>query len=348
MKMEERNSRQIEREAAEWLARREGSAWTDLDEAQLDAWVAASTAHRVAFLRLESAWAAGGRLKALGAGMRSGKVPERRQWPGLPATDHAVGSQLPVQSILTPRLRTAGLGALATLVIGLALAWGWREFAAIEVATHATAAGEMRTFTLADGSSATLSSASRIGVRIGRGERGIDLQQGEVFFVVAHDPGRPFAVSVGARRAVALGTRFAVRRDPDETRIVVTEGVVRLEAQAPRDGSPVPSATLVAGSMATAHGSSVLVRNGSVADAERLLSWRNGYLIFHDTPLATAVAEFNRYASRPLVIGDASVGRIPIGGNFRWSNSEAFVRLLEGGFGIRAERQADRIVLHSR
>ena len=36
-----------------------------------------------------------------------------------------------------------------------------------------------------------------------------------------------------------------------------------------------------------------------------------------------------------------------VGGNFRWSNTEAFVRLLEQGFPVRAERHPDRIVLHS-
>jgi len=346
--MSGKDSRQIEHEAAAWLARREGSAWTERDQAQLDAWVAASTAHRVAFLRLESAWAACGRLKALGAGARSGGVPPRRQGSRLPAPDRALPADDAGPPAAARRWRAAWAGATIILFMGAALAWGWREFVATEAASYATAAGELRAFTLADGSTVTLSSASRIGVRIGRGERHIDLQRGEAFFAVAHDPRRPFAVAVGARKAIAVGTRFAVRRDPDELRIIVTQGIVRLEAQAPRDGSPVPSATLTAGSVATARGSSVLVRAGTVADAERLLSWRNGYLIFHDTPLSAAVAEFNRYGTRPLVIGDAAVGRIPIGGNFRWSNSEAFVRLLEDGFGIHAQRQVDRIVLHSR
>jgi transmembrane sensor len=35
-----------------------------------------------------------------------------------------------------------------------------------------------------------------------------------------------------------------------------------------------------------------------------------------------------------------------IGGNFRWSNTEVFVRLLERGFPVRAERDGDAIVLH--
>lgn len=349
MTMDSHDSRRIEHEAAAWLARRDSSAWTERDEAELGAWIEASTARRVAFLRLEAAWAACGRLKALGAGVRSGAVPPRKQWSSLPSVRDTTPADCTPPLAGARRLRAAWAGAaLAALIVGGTLGWGWQVYVASEEASYTTRAGEMRTITLADGSRATLSSDSAIDVRLSHRDRRIELRRGEAFFSVAHDATRPFFVAVGGRRAVAVGTRFAVRRDPDEMRIVVTEGIVRLEAQPPRDGSPAPSALLTAGSIATAHGSSVLVRAGSVADAERILSWRSGYLTFHDTSLETAVAEFNRYGSQRLVIGDTATGLLRIGGNFRWSNSEAFVRLLESGFNIRVERLPDRIVLHSR
>lgn len=326
--MNARDSRLIEDEAAAWLARRDGSAWSDRDAADLEAWIAASTAHRIAYLRLESAWAACARLQALGAGTRSSAAPAatRRSSPAWTAWAAA---------------------SLAAAVIAGVLGWG-RLYFASEDASYATTAGEMRTIELADGSSATLSSDSAIDVHYTRRERRIGLRQGEAFFSVAHDARRPFTVAVGARRAVAVGTRFAVRRDPDELRIIVTEGVVRFDLQSPDPAKPAPSTLLTAGAVATARGSNVLVRSGTVAAAERALSWRSGYLSFHDTPLATAAAEFNRYGPKRLVIGDAAVGQIRIGGNFRWSNSEAFAQLLEDGFDIRVEREAERIVLYSR
>ncbi|MGJ7904659.1 FecR/PupR family sigma factor regulator, partial [Lysobacter sp. 1R34A] len=74
------SSRQIERSAAQWLVRRDRDDWSVEDQAGLDAWLAASTAHRVAFLRLEAAWAQSGRLKALGAGAVSDGAPARGQW----------------------------------------------------------------------------------------------------------------------------------------------------------------------------------------------------------------------------------------------------------------------------
>jgi transmembrane sensor len=90
------------------------------------------------------------------------------------------------------------------------------------------------------------------------------------------------------------------------------------------------------------------VQSGSVDDARQALSWRDGFLAFRDTSLAAAAAEFNRYNARKIVIADPSIGALRIGGNFRWSNAEAFVRLLEQGFPVRAEYGDKAIVLHDR
>jgi transmembrane sensor len=85
-----------------------------------------------------------------------------------------------------------------------------------------------------------------------------------------------------------------------------------------------------------------------VQQAEEYLSWRSGFVSFHDTPLAAAAAEFNRYNARKIVIGDPGIGVMRVGGNFRWSNVDAFVRLLAQGFPVQARRQGDTIVLTRR
>ncbi|MGB6144055.1 MAG: DUF4880 domain-containing protein, partial [Rhodanobacter sp.] len=74
------SSREIEHIAASWLARRDGEHWNERDQRRLDAWLDASTAHRVAYVRLDAAWQQSGRLQALGAGWRAGGVPPRGSW----------------------------------------------------------------------------------------------------------------------------------------------------------------------------------------------------------------------------------------------------------------------------
>ncbi|NLA67403.1 MAG: histidine kinase, partial [Gammaproteobacteria bacterium] len=67
---------------------------------------------------------------------------------------------------------------------------------------------------------------------------------------------------------------------------------------------------------------------------------------FNDVTLAEAAAEFNRWNARPILVADEAAAALRIGGSFRWSNAEGFVRLLEQGFPVRAEVHDDRIVLH--
>lgn len=347
----------VDARAAEWLARRDRGGWSDADAAGLEAWLEEATAHRVAFLRVQAAWEQCGRLQALGAGLHDGP-PGRGHWTrGAAAVPHGLHDGPALESLVfAPRhprpgaARTGGRLAFAAtavvalgLALGLALGWQWRS--AVDASTHSTAMGGIESVPLADGSRTVLGSDSRIEVRLSRGERRIELQQGEAFFEAAKDPRRPFVVEAGERRVVAVGTRFSVRRDGPDLRVVVTEGSVRLES-GPDGGRRRPMATLPAGSVALATATGVVVQSGTVDEAERLVGWQDGLLSFNDVTLAEAAAEFNRWNARPILVADEAAAALRIGGSFRWSNAEGFVRLLEQGFPVRAEVHDDRIVLH--
>lgn len=340
----------IERAASEWLARRDGDAWSEYDEAALDAWLVADTAHRVALLRLQAAWTESGRLQALGAGVQADGPPSRGQWHASTLTLNAPGLRVMPrrQAVRAPwsnPLRIAGFAA--AIVCVLAGGWAWQVYHHVDVASYRTALGEVLTQPLLDGSRATLASNSDIDVRLSRGERHIDLVRGEAIFAVSKDASRPFVVASKDRLVIAVGTRFSVRRDEAGLRVVVTEGTVRLESARAGD-SARPSALLPAGSVALVRGDDVLVRSLPLADVQRMLGWRDGLLAFRDTPLSEAAAEFNRYNARQIVIDDDQAGALRVGGSFRWDNAEGFVHLLEQGFPVRADYHDDRIVLHSR
>ena len=352
----------IEATAADWLARRDGGDWSQADAAALDAWLGADCGHRVAFLRLQAAWNESGRLQALGAGWKRPGPPPRGHWTQ-PSHGHGIatlGSEaapLPAPPDLrdlqlAPRRRVQGsrtahaFAALSIAACALLAGWGWQTYHHAESASYHTALGGIDTQSLADGSSTVLASDSHIDVHLSRRERRIDLARGEAIFDVAKDPGRPFVVDAGSRQVVAVGTRFSVRRDARALRVVVTEGTVRLQSP-PGSAKPLPSALLPAGSVALVGEDGVLVRSLAVADAERMLDWRDGLLVFRDTTLAEAAAEFNRYNARKLVVADAAAGALRVGGSFRWDNAEGFVRLLERGFPVRADYDPARIVLHT-
>jgi transmembrane sensor len=336
----------IEETASEWLIRRDSGQWIEADTARFEQWLGASTLNRVTFLRLELAWEESARLKALGAGVAGDLPPPAGQWNiGSPffrrRKNDREGSGLRGLRALST-FSGKRLAAAASVLLTVAVCFGAFQFQPEPGERFTTRIGGLEKVPMMDGSKITLNTNSDLSVALTDHERRIDLQQGEAFFEVAHDPDRPFIVEVGGKRVVAVGTKFSVRRNGQSLEVVVTEGKVRMEQGA------AGAVFLVAGEIALSNEAGLMVQRGSVAEAETRLSWRDGVLSFRDLPLAEAVAEFNRYNVRRITIADARVAAMRVEGNFRPTNVDAFVRLLENGFPIRASVDDDHIVLGSK
>jgi transmembrane sensor len=332
--------RQIEQAAAAWLVRRDREEWNDSDQAELHAWLSASTAHRVAFIRLQTAWQQAGRLKAHAAGMTKNGAPLSGDGPG---TLQPAKSEAPSRSRMrVPRMLGASVAAVC-LIAAVAVGWiAWSH----QGTSYRTAIGGIAAISMKDGSTVTLNTNSDIRVALNETERRVDLERGEAFFEVAKDPNRPFVVRIGDQRVIAVGTKFSVRREPNHVRVIVTEGRVRVEHSEPHQ--PADAALISAGGVAVAGAAGVLVQDKSLSDAEERLSWRQGIVVFRETLLSDAVAEFNRYNTRQIYIEDPALGSMRIGGHFRTRNAEGFVRLLSEAFPIRVEDNESRIVLRHR
>jgi transmembrane sensor len=184
---------------------------------------------------------------------------------------------------------------------------------------------------------------------------------------VAKDPNRPFIVQVGTKRVIAVGTKFSVRRDGDDVRVAVTEGKVEVtdtrassasdavarnrEKQAPQSPASVGGSLhegevfLTPGNIASADGAGIMVEDRPLAEVVDGLSWRQGYLTFHETSLADAVAEFNRYNAHQIAVADPKVAAIRISGTFRAVNYRAFIQVLDAGFAIHANTNQDTTTL---
>jgi transmembrane sensor len=343
-------SERTEEAAARWFARQHGGAWTDADQTQFDAWLDASAAHRIHYLRVVTTWDQSARMKALSAGVSPGDIPPRDSWgdqrfpSGSTAQAESTGDALASASKPTrynPRHWRFAAAAIAAVALGIYLLTVAPWLAADR---YTTALGDVESVSLSDGSKITLNTDTSLRVSFSDRERTITLDRGEAFFDVAKDKARPFVVYAGNKRVMAVGTRFSVRRERDDIQVVVAEGRVNLAD----DSAPRPANFLDAGAVARTSNADVLVRPDAGTEIEKLLSWRRGYLYFDNVPLADAVAEFNRYNSRKMLIEDAGIATLRIGGNFRSTNIDAFLDLMQSGFPIAVEDAGDRIVLKAR
>jgi len=328
----------IESTASEWLVRLETAPSEEI-RAEFDRWLESDPRHKAAYLRLERGWRRADRLKNLRP--LDGAVNEnvldtfpQGQEPGQPQADEP-----PAVSRRTPWIAAAA--ALAVIAIGPVM-WfvgshmGWQ--------TYKTQLGGLERISLEDGSTATLNTNTQLRVRLTKERREIILDRGEALFSVAHDPHRPFDVKAAETIVRAVGTSFSVRlHDHTQVDVIVKEGRVAID---PPDDSlnlklaqsvPLPQmSTLAAGETVRVRARKLDVQKIDTDDMTRKLAWTQGRLWFDRVTLAEAVAEFNRYNRRQLVIDDPGIAGLRIGGAFDATDLDSFVAAL-GTFGIKAD-----------
>jgi transmembrane sensor len=206
--------------------------------------------------------------------------------------------------------------------------------------SYSTPVGGFQRLPLADGSRVELNTDSRLKIAFQKAERRLVLVSGEAFFDVAHDRSRPFVVDAGYYTVTAVGTAFSVRRDSGKVRVIVSEGLVRVDRN---DGSNAsPMVFVAAGQRIDARpAAAIAVERTTSMALEEALSWREGMLAFEEEPLASVAAEFNRYNQRQLIV-DPAVANVKVSGTFRANNVEGFVRLLNQGFNVGVSSRGDQ------
>ena len=307
----------IEERAALLRHRQEQPDWTADDQSALDAWLEESTAHRVAWLRMEYGWRNVGRLSVL----KGGVEPE---------------AQRPLLSRWRPTAMAAGLAlaiGLGSLVVTDSFS---RHAYATEVGGHATVP-------LADGTKIELNTNTRVRAALADKQRTVWLDRGEAYFEVAHDASRPFVVYAGERKVTVLGTKFSVRRDGDRIVVAVAEGRVRVEEVKERK----PPTIVTRGDTVIAEPAATLVTPKSIDRVESELAWRRGLLEFDKATLGDAAEEVNRYNRKKLVVEDDQAAAIRITGSFEAENVDAFARLLRQAFGLNVQENGDEIRISS-
>ncbi len=308
--------------AADWLARRNGGL-TPADETAFARWLEADPSHRRAWTEAEVAW------RRLNAPRAAGEAD-------------ALLAALAVRRRVR-RQRRRALGAVLGAAAVVAL-WAGLRFRPAPADTAPLAAVARPTIrTLADGSKVALRPGAEIAVEFQPGSRGVRLLAGEALFTVAKDPARPFVVQAGDIAVRAVGTEFLVGSGRDAVSVLVTEG--RIAVGRGSDEVQAGAGERVVVPRGDGGTRVAPVAPSAVAAA---LAWRGERLEFSDTPLAEALAAVNRRAAVPLVLADPELGRRRITGVLWADDSEGFVRLLEAGFNLVAEREGAALRLRER
>lgn len=264
------------------------------------------------------------------------------------------------------RFWSAGLAAAAALAVVFLWERPWSRQAPADPAVAAPKSylHVNDRLALPDGSRIELKDGTQVVVLYSETERRVKLTGGEAHFTVWKDKARPFIVDAGGVEVRAVGTAFNVRLGEKSVEVLVTEGQVKVDdigvgAVAPNR----PAGEAVEGNgpyrdpqslfvsmgeraivplVAIAEAAPAVVTPVTNEDISRELAWQAPRLQFNETPLADAVAEFNRLNRHQIVIADPELNSRRIGGTFRPDNVEGFVRMLGVTHDdIRAESAAD-------
>jgi transmembrane sensor len=207
---------------------------------------------------------------------------------------------------------------------------------------YATRLAQIEPIRLQDGSVVTLGASSSIDANFAdASKRQVTLRSGQAFFEVAHNAERPFFVQAGDVSIRVVGTKFDVRRGPEETIVSVREGVVRVSA----DGGAVQ--TLHAGDQAIVEHRTLLFLTRSIAtqiasvQPENVASWRTGRLAYNDAPLSEVIADINRYYAPGVEVEPPDAAGVRITASFRTNEIDAFLDDLSREFPVSAARGPD-------
>ena len=303
---------EIEEVAARWAVRLDAGPMTVGEQAALDDWLGGDVRRQGALWRARAA------LSLLVAPVEASQARTPR-----PKLDR--------------RIVLGGLGLAAAGVAGVVLT------PLLSRQLYRTQVGEIRRIPLDDGSMAAINTDTTVEVAFETSVRRVKLDRGEAWFQVAKDRTRPFVVAAGPIRIQAVGTAFAVRRKAVGAEVMVTEGVV--EVWSGKSGASARRRVSA--------GEQVFVSDDGGASSpvkrplemDRALSWREGGIVLDGDTVAAAVAEFNRYNSRKIVVVDPDLERRTVIGWFRTNEPESFAAAVAVAHGVRVQTSDGVIML---
>ncbi len=210
------------------------------------------------------------------------------------------------------------LTTAAALLSPVALMSAWVHAESPSTQVFSTVLGEFRSVVLDDLLAVRMNTATAMAVTSNAQAREVALDRGEALFELQQDGTRLLLVAAGNTIVSTRAAIFSVHlRDPKNLDVMVTAGQIT-----------VGTTTMHKNQLARVSPGGTVVRDIDDAEASRKLQWVDRYIAFSGETLAEAVAEFNRYNVRKLVIADRTISTLAIGGHFRTTDVDSFVAAL--------------------
>jgi transmembrane sensor len=317
---------EIDEEAALWAWRLDSGSVSAADRQAYEVWIRQDPRHGRALRELSSVWSA---LDGLAEAKREEKI--------------ATFTEARHTKVARQRWWLAAAAVIAVVALGVVVVERGRETQVL-----ATAVGQQRSVTLADGSEVSLNTNTIVETDLRRRTREIFLRKGEAHFKVAHDVSRPFFVHAGDAVVRAVGTAFEVRVRADQhVDVVVNEGRVEVRPATAASSAPAVQALSAGERLSTANNEYAVVPV-TPTQLSSELAWREGAIIFDGERLADAIAEVERYTDARIIVSDPATASLRVGGRFRTGDLQEFFDALQAALPVSVRRTANGVYIEPR
>jgi len=336
---------QIVERAAAHVAKIFSGEMSENDLIRLEEWLAEDPSHRLEYEATLEAW-----------DLVEACFPETE-------TDFDTQEAQSVPEHAAPRFKIAvGFGAILAAFSVYLFTQNSVDISSGVRTEYATAVGEQRTFQLADNSTVTLNTGTRIHVDFSNNERHLTLAYGEAYFDIEKDPSRPFVIDFGERQIVVLGTQFNVHLAASTSIVSVFEGLVSVGDSTGADIQQPVKALASIDEPDHQNNGQVLLKAGKTAafptrdldiaavvesDLEEFQDWRQGQVRFDSESLITVIAELNRYSNRKVLIEDPTIVELEVSGVFQLGQFDQFLQGIDTVLPVDIIRYSDRYVIVS-
>lgn len=300
-----------------------------LAQQELERWVLRSERHAMAHAEALRRWNMLGRLGT-----------DLRDQFAEPAPRRTIPAGLMFAAVSEQPGRRKFLALAAAGLLGGAAAWAWQRSQREFSRRYRSRIAETLALELPDGSQLHLDADSEVLAELYPGKREVALQRGRVRFDVMPDAQRPFVVPLRIGEVEVVGTVFTISDRGESVQISVSQGHVRWRPEGWRKSQKVD---LYAGDQLTVHpDQSPRVVRGTVMPGGVADSWRDGWLVFDNTPLQEALPALNAYLSRPLKSADPRVGKLRLTARLRADDPQALLAALPLILPVRLEPDVAR------
>ncbi len=252
--------------------------------------------------------------------------------PSLPLRKEHFGKRVREEISQEPKAKRISLNAkiktlvavAAAVLVGFIVHWSTQDNES-RYTNHVIALkGERKQVTLPDGSQITVNANSELKYPQVFTEAKRDVwMEGEVYFDVMKDAGRPFTVSANGFEVQVLGTRFNVNTKRKAKTVSLESGKVQVSLEDLGDTIQLRPNEELSWNIETGE---VVKRN---FDVSKTTAWKDNILLLHDLTLEEALRTINEFYGAEFMVSDSVVANKKISAAFEDQDLDQFIQTLE-------------------